>query len=75
MRAFIILCFFIVVRADTTVQSVSSYGLQNCYCNVCDPTKSIGKIYDMMDLATLSVLSNSSKLETSFQRTSMYVKL
>ena len=24
MRAFIILCFFIVVRADTTVQSVSS---------------------------------------------------
>ncbi|KAH3707283.1 hypothetical protein DPMN_066684 [Dreissena polymorpha] len=46
MRAFIILCFFIVVRANTTVQSVSSYGLQNCYCNVCDPTKSIGKIYD-----------------------------
>jgi hypothetical protein len=46
MRSLIILCFCIVVRADTTFQNVSSYGLQNCYCNNCDPSKSIGKIYN-----------------------------
>jgi hypothetical protein len=46
MHSFLAFCLVVAVSADTDLQNVSSYGLQNCYCNDCDPSKTIGKIFD-----------------------------